>query len=335
MIPKIAVLGAGSIGCFVGGLWQAAGLDVTFVGREAVAGEVIRHGMRLTDHAGLDIRLEPAAIRFSVTPEALAQADLVLLTVKGTGTAEAAREIGRHAPPGSAVLSLQNGISNIDILQAVLPGRKILRGSVGFNVAWQGGGHWHRGTSGILAAQRDAVLEPVAARLDGKPGRLTLVDDALSLAWGKLLLNLNNAVNALSGNTLRAELSQRAYRRVLAASMREALQVLSAAGIAPAKLSPLPPSLVPAFLAAPDLVFNTIGLRLQKVDEHARSSMADDFAAGRPTEIDFLNGEIVRLGNRLGLDTPVNEKLVALVKAAEAGGRRDWPGAELAYAVLG
>lgn len=334
MSPRIAVLGAGSIGCFVGGLWRAAGLDIAFVGREAVADEVARHGMRLTDHAGLDVRLAPADIRFSASPQALAGADIVVLTVKGTATAAAAEEIARHTPQHAAVLSLQNGIGNVDLLQAALPGRKVLRGSVGFNVARQGGGHWHRGTSGLLAAQRDALLEPIAAGTADGPARLTLVDDALSLAWGKLLLNLNNAVNALSGKPLLAELSERPYRLVLAASMREALAVLAAAGIAPARIGPLPPALVPGFVAAPDFVFNTIGLRLQKVDAHARSSMADDFTAGRPTEIDFLNGEIVRLACRLKRPAPVNEKLVALVKQAEAGGRRDWPGEELAAAVL-
>ena len=335
MAERIVVLGAGSIGCFVGGLWLAAGLDVTFVGRPATADEVARNGMRLTAHAGLDVRLNTADIRFSTSPEALGSADIVLLTVKGTGTEAAARDIARHAPQQATVLSLQNGISNIDVLQAILPGRKILRGSVGFNVAWQGGGHWHRGTSGILAAQRDARLEPIAVRLADSPGRLTLVDDALAIAWGKLLLNLNNAVNALSGNTLLTELSQHPYRRVLAASMREALATLSAAGISPATVGPLPPALLPFFVAAPNIVFNTVGLRLQKIDAHARSSMADDFAAGRATEIDFLNGEILRLARKLGRPAPINEKLVELVKQAEQGGRRDWPGKELAAAVLG
>lgn len=334
MAARIVVLGAGSIGCFIGGLWQAAGLDVRFIGRSSIGTELAASGMRLTDHAGLDMNLAPADIRFSTSAETLAGADLVLLAVKGPATQAAARDISRHAPPHAAVLSLQNGISNINLLEAALPGRRILRGSVGFNVAHRGEGHWHRGTSGVQAAQRHPVLAPVAAHLAGKPGELALVDDALSLAWGKLLLNLNNAVNALSGKTLLAELSERSYRRVLAASMREALAILSAAGIRPARLSPLPPALLPAFVAAPDFIFNNIGLRLQKVDAHARSSMADDFAAGRPSEIDFLNGEIVRLARKLGRTAPVNAKLVELVKAAETGGRRDWPGDALLADVL-
>jgi 2-dehydropantoate 2-reductase len=115
--------------------------------------------------------------------------------------------------------------------------------------------------------------------------------------------------------------------------MREALDVLAAAGIKPARVGPLPPNLIPRFLAAPDFIFNTIGLKLQKIDAHARSSMADDFAAGRPTEIDFLNGEIVKLAETTGRAAPVNSAIVRLVKDAEAGGKRDWSGEELLQTV--
>ncbi len=332
---RIVILGAGAIGCFVGGAWLASGLDVRLIGRRRVADEIAVHGLRLTDWSGLDIALPAAAVPFSTSPEALSQADLVVVAVKGTGTATAGDEIARHAPADAAVLSLQNGISHIDRLGAALPGRTVLRGIVGYNVARTGPGHWHRGTSGRLMVERHPMVQDLARRLSATPGALELTDDALGLAWGKLLLNLNNAVNALSGRTLREELSQRPYRRVLAASMREALEVLAAAGIRPAKVSPLPPGLLPGFIGLPDFIFNPVGLRLQKIDAHARSSMADDFATDRATEIDFLNGEIVRLAAQVGQAAPINERIVRLVKEAESGGRRDWPGEELVRAVLG
>jgi 2-dehydropantoate 2-reductase len=333
MTPRIAILGAGSVGCFVGGMWKRCGLDVTLIGRPSVRSEIAENGLRLTGHDGLDVLLPAAEISVETAPEALSGAELIVVTVKSPATREAAMQIADHAPAEAAVLSLQNGISNIDILKEALPGRTVLRGMTGFNVAWLGEGRLHRGTSGLLAAERHVATEPLATALAGTPAELTLTDAPLSLAWGKLLLNLNNAVNALSGKTLLAGLSDRAYRRVLAASMREALDVLKAAGITPAKVGPLPPKLIPPFVAAPDFIFNTIGLRLQKIDAHARSSMADDFAVGRPTEIDFLNGEIVKLGEKTGRKAPVNAAIVKLVKQAEAGGRRDWSGAELLRAV--
>ncbi len=121
----------------------------------------------------------------------------------------------------------------------------------------------------------------------------------------------------------------------MAASIREALRLLSAAGIAPRQVGPLSPRWLPVFVAAPDFLFNTVGLSLQKIDADARTSMADDFAAGRSSEIDFLNGEIVKLATSIGRTAPVNAALVRLVKEAEAGGRRQWPAEELAREVLG
>lgn len=335
MAGRIVIHGAGAIGCFVGGAWLAKGLDVRLFGRSSLAGEIAENGLRLTDRSGFDLKLPGEAVPFFTTPDALAEADLIVLTVKGTGTEAAAAEIARRASREAVVLTLQNGISHVDMLKGRLDGRAVLRGTVGFNVAHLGPGHWHRGTSGLLTAERHPALADIMKLVAATPGALQLTDDALGIAWGKLLLNLNNAVNALSGKTLLAELSERAYRKVLAASMREALAALSAAGIAAAQTGPLPPRLLPGFIAAPDFIFNPIGLRLQKIDAHARSSMADDFAAGRPTEIDFLNGEIVRLAARAGTAAPVNERIVHLVRDAEGGGRRNWPGPDLAAAALG
>ena len=147
--------------------------------------------------------------------------------------------------------------------------------------------------------------------------------------WGKLLLNLNNAINGLSGLPLREELSQRAYRQCLALAQSEALRVMKAAGIRPARLTPLPPHWVPYLLALPDRLFLLIAGKMLSVDPSARSSMIDALDAGRTTDVDWLNGEIVRLAARVGLAAPVNARLVELIHAAERGGRRRWSGPDL------
>ncbi|MGZ8283463.1 MAG: ketopantoate reductase C-terminal domain-containing protein, partial [Allosphingosinicella sp.] len=112
------------------------------------------------------------------------------------------------------------------------------------------------------------------------------------------------------------------------------LGILKAAGIEPAKLGPFPPRLLPHIIGAPDWLFRKLVLKVQKIDADARSSMADDFAAGRPTEIDYLNGEVVRLAEKLGRRAPVNERIVALVRQAEAGVERKWSGKDLRAHVL-
>jgi 2-dehydropantoate 2-reductase len=156
----------------------------------------------------------------------------------------------------------------------------------------------------------------------------------LGLAWGKLLINLNNAVSALSGRTLIEELNQRDYRRVVAASQREALGLLRRAGIKPGKVGPVSPRLLPAVIGSPDWLFRNIFLKGWKIDARARSSMADDLAAGRKTEVDSINGELVRLAERLGSAAPINGKIVELVRAAEAGAE-PWLPEALRREVLG
>ena len=318
--PKVAVLGAGAIGCFIGGQWLAAGIDVRFIGRDRVGDQIARHGLALTDFSGWSWHCDAGRIDFQTSPEALADADLVVLAVKGTGLGAAARTIARHTPAGATVLSLLNGVRATGELAASLPRHDVIAGMVPFNVAALGGGRWHRGSKGQVTVQRTALTQSLAQLLAKSPGRLRLENDMTPILWGKLLLNLNNAVNALSGLSLKEELSQRGYRRAFAASVREALKVLDTAKIAPARVTALPARALPAMLETPDWLFRNTGLRLQKVDETARSSMADDLAAGRETEIDFLNGEVVALAERYGLDAPINAAMVKCIRNAEARG---------------
>ena len=329
------ILGAGSVGCFVGGAWLAAGCDVSFVGRQRIRDEIAEHGLGLSDQDGWKIALTPDRIDYSTKPAALKQADIIALCVKSIGTAAAAKEIARHARPGTTVISFQNGVSNAATLRKLLPKFDVVHGMIPFNVVKLGPGRWHRATWGDLTAARTPVTEALAARIGDRPGRLRLSDDMMSVAWGKMLFNLNNAINALSGQTILAQLSQRDYRRVMAAAIVETLDTLAAAGIEPAKIGLIAPRLLPHVIGAPDFVFKKLFLRVQKIDPKARSSMSDDFAAGRETEIDWLNGEVVALAHSLGREAPVNAAIVDLVKQAEAGVQRIWSAAELREHVLG
>jgi 2-dehydropantoate 2-reductase len=319
----------------VGGTWAAAGLPVTFVGRERIGREIAEHGLSLTDHSGWRARLSPEQVDFSTKPAALAKADIVALCVKSTGTAAAAKEIARHAKKGALVVSFQNGVSNLEILRSVLKTRfETAAGMVPYNVAPLGHGRFHKGVAGDLLAEDRPALRALAERIGDGPARLLLSGDMTAVAWGKLLINLNNAVNALSGTTLLEQLKKRDYRRVVAASILEALGLLEAAGIEPAKIGPIPPKLLPHVVASPDFIFNKLFLRIQKIDSHARSSMADDLKAGRPTEIDYLNGEVVKLARSLGREAPVNSAIVALVRQAEMGVELLWEPAALRAHVL-
>ncbi len=319
--PKIAVFGAGMIGVFLGGQ-LARHADVTLIGRPSVL-DALRDGLRLTDADGMDLHLPPSGISTTTSPEGLAGADLVLVTVKSMATAEAAKAIADYAPASAPIVSLQNGVSNVDLLRKDLPGRAVLAGMVPFNVAQRGPAHYHRGTGGGLAVEKSEAIIPFEETFTKSGINLTISDNMVGVQWGKLLVNLNNAINAISGVSLAEELGQRGYRTAWALSLQEGINLLDAAGIKPVDAIAMPLKLMPSIMRLPDPLYRYVvsmsGGSKIRVDPHARSSMADDLERGRPTEVDYLQGEIVRVAERLGKKAPVNARLVELVRAREKG----------------
>jgi 2-dehydropantoate 2-reductase len=309
----LLVMGAGSVGCLIGGSLQAAGAEVHYVGRARVLDALRVQGLTLTDLNGGRVHLaaQALALHDRVPPFA---PSLVLLCVKSGATREAAAELAHTLPAGTPVLSLQNGIGNAAAAQDAAPALDVIAGMVPFNIAELKPGHFHRGTSGGLAAADHAALQPWRATFERAGLPLALHDDMRSVQWGKLLLNLNNPVNALSELPLREELLSRGYRKAFAALQSEALQVLEAARIEPARLTPLPPRWLPTVLRLPTPLFRLLAARMLRIDAKARSSMADDLAHGRPTEVDALCGEVVRMARGLGMDAPVNARIAKLVQ---------------------
>ena len=333
--PKVAILGAGSVGCFIGGAWAAAGVPVTFIGRRKIASDLDEHGLTLSDYSGWQAHLALGDIDYRCGPEALDEAQVIALTVKSGDTAAAADDIAKYGMAGATVISFQNGVSNVDVLERGLGGRfEVARGMVPYNVAYLGNGRFHKGVAGDLFVEQRAYVRALAEAIAGSAGALKFSDDMLGLAWGKLLINLNNAVNALSGRTLQEELKRRDYRRVFSASISEGLELLKRAEIEPATVGPISPAMLPRIINSPDWLFNRFFLKKWKIDAKARSSMADDLAAGRKTEIDYLNGELVTLAERLQRAAPVNRAIVELVRKAEAGAEPLSPAA-LRNAALG
>ena len=311
----VLIMGAGNVGCYLGGCLQAAGAVVDFVGRPRVLADLEAHGLRLTNLNGGDHHLSPHSLRLHAQlPEGL-EPELVLLCVKSSATPEAARSLLARMPFNTLVVSMQNGLRNAETAKLAAPGLRFLPGLVPYNIAELAPGHFHCGSAGQLAVQGTADLLrwqpffeaagiPFQAHADLKP-----------MQWGKLLLNLNNPVNALSGLPLQAGLLNARHRRQFAALVHEALGVLKAAGIEPARLTPLPWWLFVWVLRLPTPLFRRLAARILRIDPKARSSMADDLALGRATEIDVLCGEVARMAASLGLQAPLNEAMVARIRA--------------------
>lgn len=310
-------MGAGSVGCLVGGCLQTAGAQVHFIGRPRMLDRLRVHGLHLTDLDGGQRLLPPDSLHLSTDVPPGAHPDLVLLCVKSRDTVSAAQALGQWLPAGTVVLSLQNGLGNAGQAQAASPSLDVVPAMVPFNIAELAPGHFHRGTSGQLAARLHPQLQRLAALFQRAGLPLALHTDLRPVQLGKLLLNLNNPVNALSGLPLRDQLLHAGHRRQFAALMEEALVLMRADGIEPARLTPLSWNALIRILRLPTPLFRLIAARMLRIDPKARSSMADDLAAGRPTEIDVLCGEVVRLASRLGRTAPLNQAMVEHVRQVE------------------
>ncbi len=315
----ISVAGAGSIGCFVGGVLGDASRRVSLLARPRVIEEINSNGLRVTSFEGFDRKVASSQISLSDDPAIFNDAGVVLVTVKSTDTAGIADLIARHAPSDAVVISLQNGVGNVAVLRERLPGRRVLAGMVPFNVMALGEGRFHRATSGDIVIERDEA--GTAAQLSVPHLTMRPTDNIVGVQWGKLLLNLNNALNALSNLPLRQQLAQRSWRALLADQMAEGLAAVKAEGIKPVASTPVPPALTPHLLRLPDAVFRLLLGRTMKIDPEARSSMWEDLQRGRGTEIDYLQGVITQIAGRHGLKVPLSERIVALIKRAEAEGK--------------
>jgi 2-dehydropantoate 2-reductase len=326
---NIIILGAGAIGCYVGGRLALAGNKVTLVGRPRVTDALARDGLMVTDLDGFKATLPARELRLATSLASWRTAaagqrnapTVVLLCVKGGATEAAAREIAQCCPAGSTVISLQNGTENAARIQANTPGMTVLAGMVPYNVVMPTPHHVHRGTTGRLAIAQHAVSQQLAPVLAVAGLPVDLVADMRPVQWGKLLLNLNNPVNALSDLPLKAQLLERDYRRALALLQTEALGVMALAGIRPAQVGSAPPKLLPTVLGLPNWLFTRVAARMLRMDDQARSSMWDDVQQGRVTEVDDLCGAVVRLAAAHGRQAPRNAAMCLLVAQHRRGQR--------------
>jgi 2-dehydropantoate 2-reductase len=328
---KIGVVGAGAIGCWVGGRLAAAKEDVVFVGRERTKRDLEENGLSVLDPAGggEPVRVAKEDVRIVLDPKDVADRDVILVCVKSAQTEEVAKDTARVLE-GKRVLfaSMQNGVRNADTLREHLgSSHVVLGGIVEFNVVAKDGGEYRRTTTGSLVFEHtdDPRLGELLAALDRARITHVVAKDIRAIQWSKLMMNVNNAVGALTDVPTQRLIFDEPYRRIVRALIEESLRVLDEAGVKPARLGPLPPKLFPYLLRLPTSVVKILSRVQVSIDPEARSSMWDDLTRGRLTEVDFLNGEIVRLARSSGTAAPRNERIVALVHDAERA-KRGSPG---------
>ncbi|MED7789592.1 2-dehydropantoate 2-reductase [Francisella sp. 19X1-34] len=315
----IVIFGAGSIGCYIGGKLLSSGYNVTFIGRPRVKENIERNGLKITNLKKSNTYIDKDSIRVEVEPEKiLKKAHIIFITVKSKDTFEVAKSINDYASSGALIISLQNGINNIKLLKENILDKTILTGIVSFNIVHQQNGHYHCGTEGtiILEALKNHS-EQVVEILSSSSFDIVVTNEIVPIMWGKLIINLNNSINALSGVPLLEELHNKTYRKILAMSMKEALKILRIANIKPKNVGKIMIPIIPYILLLPNFLFKRVAKAMLKIDSKAGSSMLEDLQKGRITEIDYLNGEIIKLGKKYNFSTPINEKILALIMKAE------------------
>lgn len=300
-VNKIAVMGAGAVGCYFGGMLARAGFDVTLIARGAHAEALARNGL---DLESIQFR-ERIPVRAATAPAAAEGADVILFCVKTRDTEMAAKELGPHVSRRAIVVSLQNGVDNVQRMRAAA-GLDALASVVYVAASVPEAGHVkHVGRGDLIlgdAVRKDDVARAAAAfERAGVPCRVT--DNIEGELWRKLIANCaGNAVSALAHSSYGRAWALEPARETMMATAREAVEVARAAGVT------LPPG---------DLV--AYAMELIGKFGPASSSTRQDIENRRPTEIDALNGYIARRGRELGVPTPVNHTLFALVKLLEEG----------------
>lgn len=315
----VGIVGAGSIGCYLGAyLCQDTILDVKFFGRETMALELAAHGLSVTSFNQQTLFAQPVAFYSSLN--SLIECDVILLTVKATALVPMLAQLKRFLRPDVPVVALQNGIGIGEMLNQDLA-NPVLRAIVPFNVVHQRAGQFHRATAGNIVWQRNqfAAVNYLIDTLNRLALNVEQCDDITAAEYGKLLLNLNNAINAISNLPLKQQLLNTDYRLLLSAAMQEWLAICTKAGVRPVSYTALPNRLLPWLMRLPTPLFRRLAAPMLTIDQHARSSMWQDLQAHKRTEIMFLNGAVVRLGQLHQVPTPVNTMLVEQIKRLESG----------------
>ena len=321
------ILGAGAVGCYLGGRLAAGGRRVVLVGRPRTIETLASTGLHVKDPDGGEARI-PARQLGLATSLASVRTDAplaLLLCVKGSGTESAALEIAACCPAGTTVVSMQNGVDHLARLRAIAPRIRALAGLVACNIAMPEVGRVQRTSAGDFHLERTEFGSELARVFLACGLRTRLSSDMRAMQWGKLLLNLHHPVNTQSELSLRAQLQDRDYRLVLAGLQQEALMVLRRAGIRPGRVGPLPPAWLPLALRLPDWLFQRVTANLLRLDDVARSSMWDDQPYGRGTDIHDLCGAIVRLAAQHGVSAPRNAAMYEMATSHRKGWRLSGP----------
>jgi len=294
---KVAVMGAGAVGCYYGAMLARAGHEVVLIGRPSHVEAVRANGLRLETKT-FDEQVKLGA---STQADAVRGADLVLFCVKSTDTESAAAEIGPHLSPGALVLTLQNGVDNDERVRSMLPSSEVAAAVVYVATEMAGPGHVKHHGRGELVIAPSRSSEQVAQQLAAAGVPTQISGNVRGSLWAKLVLNCAyNALSAITQLPYGEVVKGHGVADVIGDVVAECLAVAKAEGVE-----------IPG-----DTDAAVRGIAETMPTQY--SSTAQDLSRGKPSEIEHLNGYVVRRGEALGVPTPANRVLLVLVKLLES-----------------
>lgn len=298
---KIAVMGAGAVGAYFGGRFARAGHDVTLIARESHAGAIAQRGGLLLDSREFSGVIPLKAVS---EPSGVNGADVILFCVKSSDTQTAGLAMLPYLAPRASVICLQNGVDNAERLSAVI-GREAVPAAVYVAAEMAGPGQVKHHGRGELIIGPSPMSEAIAREFTQAGVPTTVSDTVIAVQWEKLVLNCAyNALSAVAQLSYRRLFEAEGTREVIGNTVAECVAVAKALGIA------LPADMHERTLALATSIPNQL------------SSTAQDLARNKPTEIDYLNGYVVRKGHESGVPTPTNLALQVMVKLREIGQER-------------
>ena len=292
---RFAVVGAGAVGCYFGGMLARAGSPVTLIGRAAHVDAIRAHGLRLQTQTFDEV----VRVDAETDVAAVSGADVVLFCVKSTDSEKSARVMAPFLSKDAVVLSLQNGVENPDILREVLP-QRVMASVVYVATEMAGPGHLKHHGRGELVIDNAPPAQLIAEAFAKAGVPVQLSDNVRGAQWAKLVVNCAyNALSAVTQKPYGQLVEVEGVPELMAAVVDECLRVAQADGLS-----------IPGDA-------HEATRRIAQTMAGQYSSTAQDVARGKPNEIDYLNGYVVRRGGLHGIATPINQTLLTLVKLVE------------------
>jgi 2-dehydropantoate 2-reductase len=314
---KYAVIGLGAVGSIVGGLLTKSGENVVLIGKKNQVDVINKNGIKLNGINGSFIVSNANA---SSDLLSLKDIDLIIICVKSQDTQNLAYSLKDNIKKSAIILTLQNGVRNSDIFNKIT-GNKVISGVVLFNALYSTPGEatltikgglliedyslYHEAIQGLINSFKNEGLNSKSSK------------NIKGFQWSKLIVNLQNAITALTGQTIKESIIDPYSRSILIATMKEGMYILEKSGISIKTLPDMDPKKIINRLSRYNTIILKIGSKLLRL-KNARTSMWQSLSRGKNTEIDFINGEIVNLANENNFAAPINTKLVRLIKVVEA-----------------